>query len=467
MTSVTILDPIGALLVHPDGDFMGNVLWPADLPADHLAALPAALAAITARGYFASPFPEGDGVTFKRKDGRPYEPEVALADFRTDFAFLDLNVPVAGESTARALARLAGDRTATCTYLAPVEGLHLIAPFQLGQTRFHPPVDGVDNRLAGHAWRQLCDVPGADVNPDWTPGVRARGTTELLAHPLIERRIEVPLSVLYLAGDSVSGQSALLRLVMEDADHALDPVRFDLCHFRRLEYLPAKPGWIGEFALAYVRPAGRALPERLLQGKPYVLRVSNTWLGLEVDGGALGAAEGLADIVDSTATDEITLALKSALRAWSRAFYLVELEASFLHLVYAIDALCEPGGLRGDRHRLWISALASGGEAARFALLLSDFDSHYRVRNRIVHEGQTFAGLGLVGEEQCQFMLGLLGRCIQTFLIQGFASRHDAAAFAFGALTSPEIAPLVAALGSPQIKLPLTADKDFKRHMQP
>ena len=46
----------GAVLRHPHGDFMGNLLWPGELPPEHLAALPATLLAITAKSYRASPF---------------------------------------------------------------------------------------------------------------------------------------------------------------------------------------------------------------------------------------------------------------------------------------------------------------------------------------------------------------------------------------------------------------------------
>lgn len=464
---MTTIPNIGAVLIHPSGDYMGNLLWPGVLPQEHREALPVAIAAISAQGYWASPFPEGDGVTFKRYD-TPYDPDAAFADFRAAFGFLDLDILDPGEGRARALARLAGDRTINCTCLVPVEGLRLEAPFELGETRFHAPVDGAENRLVDHAWRELCEVPGADVDPSWAPDTRARGTTELLAHPLIERKIEVPLAVFYGADASFDSQSALLRLVMEDADHALDPVRFDLCHYRRLQYLPAKAGWISETALAYVIPEGRALKARYLQGKPYVLRVSNTWLGLEVEGGGLSWAPPLADlVVDNRAGDEIALALKAALRALSRAFYLVELEASFLHLVYAIDALCEPDALHGGRHRLWISAFGSGGDAARFATLLAEFDRRYGVRNRIVHEGATFASLGLVGEEQCQFMLELLGACILTFVREGFATRRAAVEFAFDALASPAFAPHVMAMTPKNFKLPLTADAGFTAHMQP
>lgn len=465
---MTDLSRIGAVLIHPRGDHMGNLLWAGVLPADQAAALAASIAAVMAQGYWASPFPEGDGVTFKRYGESSHDAAACLADFEAAFAFLEIEELDAAEGQASALARLAAGRTIMCTYLVPVEALRLERPFLLGDTHFHAPVEGEGVRLADHAWQSLCDVLGADVDPSWVPSSRASGTTELLGYPLIERSVEVPLSVFYEAQASFDRQSPLLRLVMEDADHALDPIRYDLCHYRRLEYLPAKPGWIGETAIAYVMPEGRAVKPRLLQGKPYVLRVSNNWLGLEVDPSGFSWAEPLASmVVDDKSGDEVALALKAALRAFNRAFYLVELEASFLHLVYAIDALCEPDKLRGDRHRLWISAFGAGGNAGRFATLLGDFDRHYGVRNHIVHEGATFAGLGLKGEEQCQFMLGLLGACIQIFVREGFKTRREAADYAFDFLTSAPVTTHVTAMASKHFKMPLATDKCFREHMQP
>lgn len=464
---MTELSRIGAVLIHPRGEHMGNLLWPGVLPADQAAALTASIAAVRAQGYWASPFPEGDGVTFKRYGESSHDAAACLADFEAAFAFLKIEELNTAESQASALARLAGERTIMCTYLVPVEALRLERPFLLGDTRFHAPVDGEEVQLADHAWQSLCDVPGADVDPSWVPGAGAPGTTELLGYPLIERSVELPLSVFHEAQASFDRQSPLLRLVMEDADHALDPIRYDLCHYRQLEYLPAKPGWIGETAIAYVMPKDRVAEPRLLQGKPYVLRVSNNWLGLEVDPSSFSWAEPLASaVVDGKSGDEVALALKAALRALNRAFYLVELEASFLHLVYAIDALCEPDKLRGDRHRLWISAFGAAGNPGRFATLLRDFDQNYGVRNRIVHEGATFAGLGLKGEEQCQFMLGLLGACIRTFVREGFSTRRQAEDYAFDFLTSSSVTTHVTAMASKHFKMPLATDKGFQEHMQ-
>lgn len=459
---MTGVERVGAGLLHPVGDALGNILWPGTLPEAQETGLNVAIAAISAKGYFASAFPEGDGLCFKRDDGADYDPETAFDDFQAAFSFLALEL-LDPRNPSMSLAHLAGDRTVACTCLVPVEGLRLEAPFGLGQTRFHAPVDGEDIALADHAWSELCEVPGADVTPSWAPDGRASGTTGLLAHALIERTVELPLSAFYAAEGSFDGQSALLRIVMEDADHALDPIRFDLCHFARLECLPAKPGWVGEFALAHIKPVGKTPKPRTLGGKPYVLRVMNNWLGLEVESGHLGMAQPLSDlVVDTVDADEITLALKGALRAWNRSFYLVDLEASFLHLVYAIDALCDPGRLVGDRQRLWVTAYASTGDAADFSVRLATFDQHYSVRNKIVHSGESFASLGLNGEEQCDFMLRTLGSCIRTIMFAGFSDRQGAAQFAFDRLTSPELA-AVTRFG--KVTGPVASDKAFLRHM--
>lgn len=264
-----------AAIAHPLGNILGNLLWSGTLPQAAEAALPDALAAIRARGYFASPFPEGDGVAFNRNTGIAYDPEVALADFMASFPFLDIMTLGRNQTLSDLSATLAEGRTISCRYLAPVDGLWLETFIAYGKTRLHPPVDGVKVCLTDHRWQNLCDVVGADADPRWFPNRNASGTTELLAYPLIERSVEVPLPLLRGASASVGVSEQLLRFVLDDADRGLDPLRFSLCHYRRLAYLPSKPGWTGENALVYVVPEDSRFPDKLYSGKPYVLRVSN------------------------------------------------------------------------------------------------------------------------------------------------------------------------------------------------
>jgi len=457
-----------AAIAYPSDNYSGNLLWPGTLPPYAKAALPDALVAIRARGYFASTLQEGDGITFNRNDGVGYDSAVALADFAASFPFLEIVTPGPNQTLSDLLATLAEGRTLRCRYLAPVEGLHLDASIEYGETRLHPPVDGAEVRLADHPWHELCDVAGAEVDPDWSPSRDASGTTGLLAHALMERSVEVPLPLLFEGSASVSGAERLLRFLLDDADHGLDPLRFNLCHYLKLAYLPSKPGWIQDNALVYVMPEGDGFPDKFYFGKPYVLRVSNNWLGLEVDAGAgSGIATELASFVDDVRADEIALAIKSALRALNKAFYLIDFEAAFLHLVYAIDALCDPGKLKGERQRIWINAFASNGRDDRFAAVLPPYDHHYGLRNDLVHSGKTFASLGLKGEEACQFMLDILGSCIICFIRQEFTSRADADSFALRLLGTAPYEAVIRARGKAEPSLPIATDKKFKKLRQP
>lgn len=467
MTAVPSAPALKAVFLHPSDDVAGNLRWPGALPPSAVTDLPAALMAIRTRGYWASAFPEGDGITFRREDGGAYDSDAARADFSACFPFLEI-VPLGpDDSLFDLLAQISDTATWSCDYLAPIEGMQLDEHLTIGGTSLHPPVDGDGVRLSDHRWNRLCDFPGADGDPTWAPTDRSSGTTELLAYPLIERKIEVPLALLYGAKASVRGAERLLRFLLEDADHALDPVRYSLCHYGKLQYLPAKPGRLGDMALVYLKPTGRLFDEWLVAAKPYALRVSNNWLGMQVDSSAIGTMTMmLADFVDNVRADEIALDIKSALRALNKAFYLVDLEAAFLHLVYAIDALCQPGDLKGDRQRVWITAFASGARDDRFDALIGPYGDHYDFRNKLVHEGLSFAAMGVKGEDACQFMLHMLSLCIGTFIDQGFANRHDAAVFAFELLGTQSIEAAITRMGPKHFKLPVAADPQFWAHLK-
>ena len=180
-----------AVLLHPRDNLHGNLLWSDRLSAEHRQKLSTSLALVRKRGYWVSAFPEGDGVTFSKRD---YTPESGLADFRECFGFINVVERESGKTAGDQLADLAGDTIVACRCLVPVGGLRLDEPFTIGGTRFHPAVDGVDWRLEDHAWGEhLCVEPGADVDPNWAPGEDATSTTVLLRHALIERSIKFPL----------------------------------------------------------------------------------------------------------------------------------------------------------------------------------------------------------------------------------------------------------------------------------
>jgi hypothetical protein len=73
------------LLLHPREKFMGNILWPRSPTPEELAFLTAGGERLRVCGYWASFFPEGDGIAFKR-EGEKYDRAQALADLSESFA---------------------------------------------------------------------------------------------------------------------------------------------------------------------------------------------------------------------------------------------------------------------------------------------------------------------------------------------------------------------------------------------
>ena len=201
------------------------------------------------------------------------------------------------------------------------------------------------------------------------------------------------------------------------------------------------------------------------------MRVSNNWLGLEVGSEASNdITAALAAFVDGQRTDEIGLDIKAALRAFGKAFYLVDLEAAFLHLVYAVDALCRTGDLklRAGHQRVWVCACASGANTTRFAELLKKFGSSYEVRNSLVHEGKSFVEMGENGSESAQFMQRMLGLTIDDLIRTGIKTHRKLVDTVLGRLRLPDFEEIMAAHFADEgkangPKLPIDDDKVFKR----
>jgi hypothetical protein len=453
-----------ALLLGQRGDVSGNLMWYIEFPHDLKSALSQGLAALRAKGYWASAFPEGDGITF-RKD--PEDAVQALTDFRACLPFLEIEAAKEGSALTAQKAAIVGAELIDCICLTPIEGLRLLGPVADGNTRIHPPVDGEEVPLSGHPWgATLCDEMGADITPGWHPSLKKTGgTTKLLGYPLIERKLKIPASLLLEAAQSVRGQEKLVAFVIEDADSAVDPIRLAFCNWHRLEYLPNKAGWVGEFAEVYIEPQTRRYKPNNYGGKPSVLRVSNNWLGLEVGEEASIELAPYSDVIDGARTDEMALAMKSAIRSAGRAFYLVDPEAAFLHMVYAIDGLCNPGGLKGIRQRFWICASTVAADEVDFKALYARYNRSYEVRNDLVHAGKTFAALGEDPVMHLQAMMDVLVRILEQCVILGEATREEFVGHVIKQLQRPEIdqaqRDILQAANITNIKTLLQANKMF------
>jgi hypothetical protein len=101
-----------------------------------------------------------------------------------------------------------------------------------------------------------------------------------------------------------------LNFINSDADRALDMLRWALCSYTKLEYLPNKAGWIGDFAHAYIEPLFGPKTGELVSAKPDVLRVVNNWLGLEASALDIGDVAPIAGVIDATWQSDMAPAVR-------------------------------------------------------------------------------------------------------------------------------------------------------------
>ena len=258
-----------------------------------------------------------------------------------------------------------------------------------------------------------------------------------------------------------------MAFIIADADRALDILRWGYCHFGRLHFLPNKAGWVGEFAYAYVETSFGPNDHDLIGVKPHVLRVENNWLGLEADIVSYEDVAALVDVIDGKFDSDLADDLSAALRTIGQAYYFPDLEAAFLSMIYAIDAVAGVGRLRGTHQRLWVAAVASEGRVKRFTHLLSDFDNIYSVRNKLVHSGATFGTLELDQASLNSKAEMILKSCIEDIYRGGYKTRSDFVAGMISRITSPEyeaeVGQWLSGVSNPGISVPIADDKTFKK----
>ena len=80
-----------AVLYPPHHEYTGNLLWSASDVIGREAEIGVSINQLRELGYWASAFPEGDGVTFTEDTGKKRNDELAL-DIRTCFDWLDISV---------------------------------------------------------------------------------------------------------------------------------------------------------------------------------------------------------------------------------------------------------------------------------------------------------------------------------------------------------------------------------------
>ncbi len=412
-----------AILKHQQGNISANLLWGSPLPPELDVYVAESCQALRELGYFASAFPEKDGVTISHPN---YLREAALSDIQTKFHWLDITDELTN------ISQLYGDETVECTILVPVEKLHLTCLLEAEPYRFIPAL-GYDESGDAHPWHEYLSSSSVDSIYQAREVAQQQGSLGisrddiLLTYPLVETKISIPRRELFTANKYPDGMSPLLLRCAEYADRGLDLLRIEQCNYKQLERLCSRAGQLLDgFHAAYVIPRDGVIQPTLYCHLASPYQVTPNWLGLDIDKVGYFSFM-LAPIVHSVIGDEMSLRIRGAVRSSGQAFYILSPESRFLSLIFTLDGLCVPKkNWSGLTHHSYIAAVAANGNSEQFDRWLRFFDKAYsNVRNKLVHEGASFIEICEDAAQISNQLMLLIHACITTISHHSFVKIAD------------------------------------------
>lgn len=399
---------MNARLRFPYDNVSGNLLWrKADLPG-HEKQLSESLESFRQLGYWASAFPEGDGVTFNDTDGRKPEQQI-YEDFCAAFPWLSISKSIHEYPNADLidLEMEAGDvATHPCMVIVPLDKIHFEESFDLGPYRFV-----CDQQFDKDLASRLGDCEGC----------------------YLQFEASLKYTSLLRLNQRIDHNDVVILECLARAEQAMDVIRLWFSSFRRLEFTPNPAGQLKTgFYAVEIMPLGQThLKPVNLSGLSRPLSVSNNWLGPQLHDGSFRSREYLEELL-SGRSDEVALNVKGALRLCRQAFYSLGDESRFLTLVFALDGLVQPEpGWTGWTQRTYVAALASHGKLEKFRSTLLRYQALYaEVRNPLVHGGKNFYELAQDPAECCQDIYDYIGAVIDLVAehpVKTVATLHDLA----------------------------------------
>lgn len=370
-----------AFLLPPYDNYPGNLLWSPFQSEEYTAKINASLNKIVNMDYWASPFPEGDGVTFK-PNTKKTEDEIT-SDFKECFDWLDI-VKATHEVAIEQLALIDAEIFIDCTVTVPLQ-----------QIRIETSCKIADNyKYLANEINDTITVPRvADFNSEQ-----------------IEFDLKIKFGdLLKLNNSSLEHDNYVINLCLDQAERGMDLIRLRYSSFDRPEFTPNPAGQLksGFYEVQITPNTSKRIPikPKVYGGLSKPLSASNNWLGPEISDQFNLNDYKLSEILLGNKVHELGCLLIGSLRNCRQAFYTIGDESKFLYLIFSIDGLGSPDqDWRGWKHRTYISVLASSDNPSKFGDTLEAFDYLYTdIRNELVHNGKSFYELGVDnGNSSCE-----------------------------------------------------------------
>lgn len=367
-----------AKIFWPHGNYTGNLLWAKGKLVGLEDKLALSLSELRGMGYWASPYPEGDGVTFKPEHEQS-ELQM-MSDFINAFPWLVIKQ---GDSRnysieAAELEEL-GDasREIECIVMVPLERVHFEETFELGIFRF------------------VCAKEFQ--SPDEERFAKCNG-------PYVQFSTKLRYADLLRSRGSISANDLVINKCLSIAEHAMDVIRFEFSSFAKPEFTPNPAGQLndGFYGVEIIPVEKTHLKALKLEGIARPMSALNNWLGPEILSIDFDSRAYLAELLNGR-SDDLALAVKSALRGCRQSFYSLGDESKFLNLVFTLDGLAHPKrNWTGWTQRTYIAALVSHGQINTFVEVLKRYDELYDIRNALVHKGRDFHEMGQAPQTCCQ-----------------------------------------------------------------
>ena len=401
-----------ARFLPPRDNYSGNLLWNKEAFSDKSQEISLSINKLRDMGYWASVFPEGDGVTFNFYDGTKTSEEM-FDDFRLSFNWIEIERANSLDSNTE-LAELESDeRTIQCIVIVPLEKIYIQETITLGKYKFF-------------CRRELDPEPYerfADFDCEY-----------------VQFEEELNYKDLLRLNKTFDHNDYVINKCLSIAEHALDLVRYSHSSFKIREFTPNPAGQMSDgFFSVNIIPLGQThLKPFELSGISRPISVSNNWLGPQVDGFYAPAINYLSFIYSEDVNNEIANSVVSALRSCRQSFYSIGTESQFLNLVFTLDGLTDPEW-SGWKHRTYIAALLSQGCPEAFEEKLEIYDMLYTdVRNKLVHEGKDFYQFDVDPDESCETIFSYIKDVIDLIARETFNSKSEMKDYATDLLRKPE-----------------------------
>lgn len=374
--------------------YTGNLLWQKGNAVAHQPQISDSLAALRKLGYWASPYPEGDGVTFK-ENTECKSADVMLTEISSCFSWAQVKHAESQDANEE-LAKLEDNATLQCIVIVPLNKIFIEETFALGKYTFF-------------CKKELDSEPNERL-----------GTFDT---EYLQFETNLNYSDLLKANKTIPHDNIVIEKCLSLAEHALDIIRFQVSSFKKIEFTPNPAGQLesGFFAVEIIPNESTHLKPMMLGGISRPMSVSNNWLGPHVSSCDMEGLESFIDTPDAE-NNELAIAVKCVLRSCRQSFYSLGSESRFLNLVFALDGLVSPdSNWTGWKHRTYIAALLSDKDVAVFKEKLVHYDELYTdIRNKLVHGGLDFYQLSANPDDACESIYQYIKNIIVLINKEGF-----------------------------------------------